>query len=68
MDASEDVRVDPNLQEACQSLLKGTCRDVKPGKGRVIECLLNQLNKPEMTEDCEERLLEIQYFVSRDWK
>lgn len=68
IDASEDIRVDPDLQEACQSILTGTCKDVKPGRGRVIVCLMNQLNKPEMNEDCEERLLEIQFFVSRDWR
>ena len=67
-DPSEDIRVDPGLQEACQNILTGTCKDVKPGKGRVIECLLNQLNSGDMSEDCEERLLEIQYFVSRDWR
>jgi Golgi apparatus protein 1 len=66
-DASEDVRVDPDLQKACQKILAGTCNN-RPGKGRVIDCLLEQINKDEMTEDCEERLLEIQFFVTRDWR
>lgn len=68
VDPSQDIRVDPDLQEACQSILNDQCKNVRPGKGRVIQCLLSYLNKPVMTDDCEERLLEIQFFVARDWK
>lgn len=67
-DASEDVSIDPDLQEACQSLLENQCKNIRPGEGRVIGCLLSYLNKPQMKGDCEERLLDIQFFVSRDWK
>lgn len=67
-DASEDISIDPDLQEACQPLLENQCKNVRPGEGRVIACLLSYLNKPQMKEDCEERLLDIQFFVSRDWK
>ena len=67
-DPSEDVRIDPDLRAACQPLLEGQCSNVQPGYGRVIECMLKYLNTPSMNEDCEERLLEIQFFVSRDWR
>lgn len=68
VDVSEDVRVDPDLQEACQNLLSNQCKNTRPGKGRLVQCLMNYLGKPEMNEECEERLLEIQFFVARDWK
>ncbi|CAF0970601.1 unnamed protein product [Brachionus calyciflorus] len=67
-DASEDISVDPDLQESCQNLIENQCKNVRQGEGRVINCLLGYLNKPEMNSDCEERLLDIQFFVSRDWK
>lgn len=36
--------------------------------GRVMRCLMRHLSSPEMTDACEAALLEIQYFISRDWK
>lgn len=35
---------------------------------RVMRCLMRHLSSPEMTDACEAALLEIQYFISRDWK
>ena len=35
---------------------------------RIIECLMEKLDSDKMTDECEERLMEIQYFVSRDFK
>lgn len=66
--AGEDVRVDPHLQEACQNLLTGPCRNIQPGKGRVIQCLLNFIGSSQINEECQERLIDIQFFVARDWK
>lgn len=33
-----------------------------------MRCLMRHLDSPEMPSACEAALLEIQYFVSRDWK
>jgi Golgi apparatus protein 1 len=57
-----------DLKAACQPLLEGECHNVQPGEGRMINCLLKYLNTPNMNDDCEERLLEIQFFVTRDWR
>lgn len=60
--------MDPNLYEACENLITGVCKDIQPGHGRMVECLTRQLgSNKDMNEDCEERLLEIQFFVARDW-
>ena len=49
--------------------IRGACKDVQPGVGREVDCLMRNIRTDEMNEDCEERLLEIQYiFASRDWK
>ena len=35
---------------------------------RMINCLIDNLDDERMTDECEERLLEIQYFVVRDFR
>ncbi|XP_063847233.1 LOW QUALITY PROTEIN: Golgi apparatus protein 1-like [Scylla paramamosain] len=67
-DAGEDWRVDPVLHEACHGVVDSSCKDVMGGNARVMRCLMRHLETPEMTSECERALLEIQYFVSRDWK
>ncbi|EMP29815.1 Golgi apparatus protein 1, partial [Chelonia mydas] len=34
----------------------------------ILSCLMEHLYTEKMVEDCEHRLLELQYFISRDWK
>lgn len=35
---------------------------------RILSCLMEHLYTDKMVEDCEHRLLELQYFIARDWK
>ncbi|XP_043249603.1 Golgi apparatus protein 1 [Colletes gigas] len=67
-DAGEDWRIDPVLREQCQSVVNSACRDVHGGDARVISCLLEQLGTVRMTESCETALVQIQYFIARDFK
>lgn len=67
-DVGEDWRVDPVLQESCQPVVDVVCQDVKPGKGRVLSCLMDHVDSSQMREDCRDALLQIQYFVARDFK
>ncbi|XP_055943166.1 Golgi apparatus protein 1-like isoform X2 [Argiope bruennichi] len=67
-DVGEDWRVDPVLQEACQPVVDAVCSREKPGEGRVMSCLMKHFDSNHMTEDCKEKLLQIQYFVARDFK
>ena len=55
------------LQEACQAVADTACRDIRPGDARIITCLLEKMDTEKMIPECEERLLEIQYFITRDW-
>lgn len=66
-DAGEDWRVDPVLHEACLPVVESSCKDVRGGNARVMRCLMRHIDSPEMPSACEAALLEIQYFVSRDW-
>ncbi|KAK4879218.1 hypothetical protein RN001_007364 [Aquatica leii] len=64
----EDWRVDPVLHEACNPVVRAMCRDVRGGNARVVSCLLDNIGADHMTEDCEDALMQIQYFVSRNFK
>lgn len=67
-DVGEDWRVDPVLRKACSSVVNVACRDVEGGDARVMSCLMEKLGTHYMTQDCETALLQIQYFVARDFK
>ncbi|XP_008555491.1 Golgi apparatus protein 1 [Microplitis demolitor] len=67
-DAGEDWRVDPVLREACQPVVDSSCRDVTGGNARVIYCLMDKLGTDRMLAGCEAALIQIQYFVARDYK
>lgn len=67
-DAGEDWRVDPVLRDACYPVVQVACKDVKGGDARVMSCLMDNINADHMTADCEEALIQIQYFVARDFK
>ncbi|CAF0753061.1 unnamed protein product [Didymodactylos carnosus] len=67
-DPGEDVRADPVLERDCQSVINTACSRMKPGESNVIMCLLDNLKSSQMTELCEDRLMEISYFIARDWR
>lgn len=73
-DVSGDWRVDPVLLQNCQPVVqKSSCDRVPPN--RVLDCLMNLLSSDAsigtgtsiMTEKCEMTLLQIQYFLARDF-
>lgn len=67
-DPGEDWRVDPILRNACKSVVDSACTEVIGGNGKVMSCLMEKLGTDSMTLDCENALLQIQYFISRDFK
>lgn len=66
-DAGEDWRVDPVLQEACQSVVTQACQGIQGGDARVMSCLMDNIGTNAMTDECENALVQIQYFVARDF-
>ena len=67
-DVAEDWRVDPVLREACKPVVDVACSDAKNGDARVMSCLMEKLGTDYMKPDCETALMQIQYFVARDFK
>ncbi|XP_061189977.1 Golgi apparatus protein 1-like isoform X2 [Saccostrea echinata] len=67
-DPASDYRMDRVLQKACEPVVQVGCKHVQPGDARVISCLMDHLDSEIMNDECEERLMEIQYFVARDFR
>ncbi|CAF4465471.1 unnamed protein product, partial [Rotaria sp. Silwood2] len=68
VDPGSDIRADPLLESACRPVIDTLCPRMKPGDSNVILCLLDNLKNARMTEDCEDRLMEVAYFLARDWR
>ncbi|XP_013200649.1 Golgi apparatus protein 1 [Amyelois transitella] len=66
----EDWRVDPVLRKACKETVNDACREAmeKGGNGKVMSCLMERLGTEAMRPACETALMQIQYFISRDFK
>nr|XP_020653513.1 Golgi apparatus protein 1 [Pogona vitticeps] len=67
-DPGADYRIDRALNEACESVIQTACKHIRAGDPMILSCLMEHLYTEKMVEDCEHRLLELQYFISRDWK
>ncbi|KAJ8945307.1 hypothetical protein NQ318_003607 [Aromia moschata] len=67
-DVGENWSVDPVLHEACSPIVKVACRGLQGGDAKIMSCLLDKLGTDFMTEDCETALIQIQYFVARDFR
>ncbi|XP_014673318.1 PREDICTED: Golgi apparatus protein 1-like [Priapulus caudatus] len=67
-DVGSDIRVDPMLQEACQPATNTFCQDIPAGDARVLICLMDNVDDPNMNVECKGRLMEIQYFIARDFR
>lgn len=51
---NENIKLDSKLAEACSMDADKFCKGIKPGKGRVLECLRSNLK--ELSEDCKTKL------------
>jgi Golgi apparatus protein 1 len=71
-DISSDWQVDPVLQKSCQRVVESSSCSKYP-QNRVLDCLMTLLASESgaeanvMTDDCEETLIQIQYFLARDF-
>ncbi|MEA3307731.1 MAG: cysteine rich repeat-containing protein, partial [Elusimicrobiota bacterium] len=43
-----------NLRGACKADIEKVCKDVKPGEGRIADCLKDNIKK--ISKDCKERI------------
>lgn len=63
-----DIRADPYLEKTCRPVINVLCSNHKPGSGKIVECLFQNLKNIRMTEDCQDLLMDLAYFTHRDWR
>ncbi|CAB3405076.1 unnamed protein product [Caenorhabditis bovis] len=66
-DIGRNYKVDRVLYASCKSLIDGRCAQDANSEMSTLQCLMRNVDSPDMVPDCEKRLLEVQYFMSRDW-
>lgn len=65
-EVGEDWRVDPVLRNACKPVVDIACKDTEVAG--IMNCLMEKLGTNYMREKCEIALMQIQYFIARDFK
>lgn len=66
-DIGSDYRVDPLLQKSCGAAIQTLCSEQQNSETEVMSCLMNNADAKVISEECEDRLLEVQFFLSRDF-
>ncbi|KOC67661.1 Golgi apparatus protein 1 [Habropoda laboriosa] len=68
MEHTRTKRKKSRVSSRCNNKLNIICHNMHGGDARVISCLMEQLGTERMTEACETALVQVQYFVARDFK
>ncbi|XP_043245383.1 Golgi apparatus protein 1-like [Amphibalanus amphitrite] len=66
VEVADQWNVDPVLRQACSPVAREACADADPGE--MLSCLAEAVGTEAMTPACEQVLLQIQFFMSRDFK
>lgn len=66
-DIGRNYKVDKVLYGSCRSLIDGPCAQDAVSETATLTCLMRNVDSPDMVPECEKRLLEVQYFMARDW-
>lgn len=45
----------------------GPCANYLESPTSTLTCLMQHVDSKDMSKECEKRLLEVQYFLARDW-
>lgn len=65
-DIGSNYKVDKVLYASCQKLIDGPCAMDAHSESSTLTCLMRHVDG-DMPRECEQRLLEVQYFMARDW-
>lgn len=66
-DVASNYKVDKVLYQSCRPLIEGRCKMDLASESSTLTCLMNNMDGADMSDDCEQRLIEVQYFMARDW-
>ncbi|VDN05573.1 unnamed protein product [Thelazia callipaeda] len=65
-DIGTNYKVDEVLYASCKKLIDGPCAMDAQSEASTLGCLMRHMDI-DMPKHCEQRLLEVQYFIARDW-
>lgn len=65
--AVSDYKMDRALAKACGPVASTLCKHHEKGDPLVLSCLVENLHSKGMTAECKQRLLELQFFLARDF-
>ncbi|GAX77303.1 hypothetical protein CEUSTIGMA_g4749.t1 [Chlamydomonas eustigma] len=63
-----DIRLRPKLNKMCSEEKAVYCKDVKPGKARVVKCLMENMAQPNFGEECKEELQKREDVMKSDYR
>ncbi|KAG1672451.1 hypothetical protein FOA52_013237 [Chlamydomonas sp. UWO 241] len=63
-----DIRLRPKLNRACSEEKAVYCDDVKPGRARVVQCLVENMAHPDFGQECLEELEKREDQVKNDYR
>ncbi|TMS33552.1 hypothetical protein L596_001281 [Steinernema carpocapsae] len=66
-DLGSNYKVDKVLYESCKQLIDTSCNQDAVSEAATLNCLMQHVDSADMNRQCEQRLLEVQYFMARDW-
>ncbi|KAJ1370206.1 hypothetical protein KIN20_031890 [Parelaphostrongylus tenuis] len=66
-DIGSNYKVDKVLYGSCRALIDGVCARDASSEAATLTCLMRHIDSSDMNPICEKRLLEVQYFMARDW-
>lgn len=58
LEMTEDIRLEPDLYEACKTDIKNYCSTVQYGNAQIIECLKE--NKKQLSTRCHQKVFKLQ--------
>lgn len=53
------------LYESCKPVIEGKCKMDAVSEANTLSCLMRNLDEPEMTDECEQRLVEVKIVTTR---
>jgi len=66
-DVENQFQLDLSLTSSCMPVIKSICRASNPSDFGVLSCLLDHIHSSKMVPECEQKLVDIQYFVGRNF-
>lgn len=63
-----DIRLRPKLNKLCSEEKAVYCKDVKPGKARVIKCLMENMAQPNFGDECKQELEKREDSMKNDYR